>query len=773
MFVAWSDDQGASFTSTLEEGVPGAGGDVARRPPTFCHIPGDNTIQLFWTIDDDLWHQRSTGNGQAGKWEAEGQTLTTTADADPAGWRPVARVQCARIGNRAWVVGWSDYQNDAYAGTRTDVYVSRSTDDAGTWLPAERADTDAAGNAESTFGGLLATLDGDFFTLWRDRRDGVGREENLYGTVYDAGVGFPVSDGRIDANTGTAGAAALQEPVVATDGASGAYVAFTARGDGHEYDIWVTRSMDGGYTFDSPVRVSTTPAGDRVQFVPYLAATPDGNVYLAYLADDPTSGQRELRFNRSADFGATWQSSDDVLDTFAHPVGYFLESFDYPNIQLRAVNGGLVYVAWSDFETVWLARSENAGASFTIEDVDQDTRGYNRYPALCAQADQVVLAIMTPDLAFADFSVWGTVSTDRGANWTTLEQLRSESTPERGLFPVLSCDGGSGALVVWPDLRNFSTWQLFANRWNGSAWQGDVAIDGPTGVDHFWPSIARAGTDVVVAFQDFAGAVYAARSQDGGATFPSHIQLDGAAPNPDAFSEMPRATGDGDDLWTFWVDGSAGDRSVAVRWSRDGGASWSGVRRVNRESPGGALTNGYFLRETDGYYLVNAEAAALPDAGLIAWGGARDDMGGDVLFNAADLGDGDRDTFGTGEDCDDGDATVWAVPTVVSGLSVEEIGEDVRVSWDSQAAAAGPGTVYDVVTGLLSELRGSGGFAAASCLASDLTDPTVDDTGPDPPLLDADYYLARARNACGAGSYGDSSEVPDPRDDLDAVSPCP
>jgi hypothetical protein len=34
------------------------------------------------------------------------------------------------------------------------------------------------------------------------------------------------------------------------------------------------------------------------------------------------------------------------------------------------------------------------------------------------------------------------------------------------------------------------------------------------------------------------------------------------------------------------------------------------------------------------------------------------------------------------------------------------------------------------------------------------------------------YYLGRAQNGCD-GSYGDSGQVPDPRDALDAGTPCP
>jgi hypothetical protein len=49
------------------------------------------------------------------------------------------------------------------------------------------------------------------------------------------------------------------------------------------------------------------------------------------------------------------------------------------------------------------------------------------------------------------------------------------------------------------------------------------------------------------------------------------------------------------------------------------------------------------------------------------------------------------------------------------------------------------------------------------------------DGRPDPPAGDGYYYLGRAGNGCGNGTFGDGSAVPDPRDALDATLPpaCP
>jgi len=153
------------------------------------------------------------------------------------------------------------------------------------------------------------------------------------------------------------------------------------------------------------------------------------------------------------------------------------------------------------------------------------------------------------------------------------------------------------------------------------------------------------------------------------------------------------------------------------------------------------------------------------------------------LDGACDLGDTDDDDDGVvdGSDCVPLDATVWIAPGVVTDVTVAGLaGSDVEVAWSSQDGTAGPGTAYDLVTGLLGALRAEGDFRSAACLGSPHGDTPYTDVRGDPPAGDGHYFLLRARNVCGTASYGDGSGVPDPRDGLEdgAVSlpnpdPCP
>ncbi len=116
-----------------------------------------------------------------------------------------------------------------------------------------------------------------------------------------------------------------------------------------------------------------------------------------------------------------------------------------------------------------------------------------------------------------------------------------------------------------------------------------------------------------------------------------------------------------------------------------------------------------------------------------------------------------------GTACDDGNSCTvndtcqagvctGVVLTVPAEIANVTFGADHSTIVWSSASGAGPGTVHDVLRGLVSELPvGSG--AGESCLAPGIAEATASDPAI-PPVMNSYWYLVRGRNACGAGSYG-------------------
>jgi hypothetical protein len=176
---------------------------------------------------------------------------------------------------------------------------------------------------------------------------------------------------------------------------------------------------------------------------------------------------------------------------------------------------------------------------------------------------------------------------------------------------------------------------------------------------------------------------------------------------------------------------------LGVHLSDDGGATWSlmnggmpyvVVLDLERHDPTRTL-----YAATHGRSLYSYDLDQLPPA------------------------DGDADGVDNNHDCALADPGAFAMPGEIAPLLLQIGGAgETILSWPSLAASAGPGTVYDVASGEIASLAASG-FAGSGSLACGLPVPGVIDASL-PPAGTGTYYIVRARNACGQGSWGRDSD---------------
>ena len=111
--------------------------------------------------------------------------------------------------------------------------------------------------------------------------------------------------------------------------------------------------------------------------------------------------------------------------------------------------------------------------------------------------------------------------------------------------------------------------------------------------------------------------------------------------------------------------------------------------------------------------------------------------------------DSDGDGVPNVSDCAPADGGAFAMPAEVHQTATEN--DDV-VAWDSIEVQAGPGTAYDVMRGLAAEL-GLASRPSDVCLATWLVAGSLADTERPAPG-GSFFYLVRARNVCGTGTWG-------------------
>lgn len=125
----------------------------------------------------------------------------------------------------------------------------------------------------------------------------------------------------------------------------------------------------------------------------------------------------------------------------------------------------------------------------------------------------------------------------------------------------------------------------------------------------------------------------------------------------------------------------------------------------------------------------------------------------DNADNSSLPGNLDGDARGDACDCAPADGGVFAIPPEVRALKLG--GDKVTIMWESALSLAGSDTVHDLVRGALDELPVGAGVTE-SCVASGIQDAAATDQT-NPGLGSGFWYLARARNACGVGTYGFAS----------------
>ena len=120
-----------------------------------------------------------------------------------------------------------------------------------------------------------------------------------------------------------------------------------------------------------------------------------------------------------------------------------------------------------------------------------------------------------------------------------------------------------------------------------------------------------------------------------------------------------------------------------------------------------------------------------------------------------DVCDADRDNDGVlnGSDCSPDNAGVYASPGIVPGVLVNGK-TGTAIAWG--AASGGSSALYDIATGMIASAKANQ-YGPGLCLSSDESGPNFVDLRSNPAPGTGYYYMIRAQNVCGVGSYGTAS----------------
>lgn len=337
------------------------------------------------------------------------------------------------------------------------------------------SDTRLTINTSSSMCPWVCVSGNNVHVVWADNRD--GNYEVYYRRSMDGGETWG-SDIRL--TTGASlGSGYLDQAPTSTVSGNTVHVIWGDSRHGN-FEIYYKRSTDNGTNWGTDTRLTNNSTGS---FSPYVAAW--GNAVYIVWWDNQNSSNYETFYKRSSDNGATW-SSDTRLSLND---GY---RSDCPSI---VVSDNNVHVAFHDArfgyggqEEVYYRRSTDGGLNWEPEVRISNASGGSEYPQMAVSGGNVHMAWR--DTRYGNYENYYRRSADGGLTWESEKRLTNNPSTSFGLTVAAS---PKKAHVLWYDDRD-GNWEVYYKLCDGQA-PGEVVWKYQTGDAIFSsPAIGRDST---------------------------------------------------------------------------------------------------------------------------------------------------------------------------------------------------------------------------------------------------------------------------------------
>jgi hypothetical protein len=232
-------------------------------------------------------------------------------------------------------------------------------------------------------------------------------------------------------------------------------------GGTHGGEIFFSRSIDGGKTFNDPVNLSNSVAGDGKGRLTRriwhngsldLAMGPDGTLYATW-----TEYEGALWLSRSTDGGSRFSRPLRIAG------GGSENPARGPSLAVDANNA--VYLAWTVGEDraadIHIAKSDDAGRSFGVPWIAFESDGHSDAPRIAVDSKGTIHLVYaeSPAGPFEQYQIRYSRSTDGARSFETPRKI-SHPLPvkfESGNFPALAVDAQDNLYVLWelfPDRKD-------------------------------------------------------------------------------------------------------------------------------------------------------------------------------------------------------------------------------------------------------------------------------------------------------------------------------
>ncbi len=336
----------------------------------------------------------------------------------------------------------------AWSDNRTGgdgVWFAKSIDGGETFLPNVQVD-DGLGKAYTST--IAVGNDGSIYFAWYGKRPGFSDYlQVFFSKSTDGGITF-TPDVLVNDTAGGIKNYNHSEPSMLVDTSENIYIAFHdgRNGGPGRYDIYFSKSTDGGLSFTQDVLVNDTIAADSMWALsPSLALSDDGVIYVSW-----SNWYDWLYVSKSTDGGMSFGSDIQVNDTITE---------SWTN-SMEVDSRGYVHILWADMRdsnwNIYYSRSTDGGLTFSpnirvndsINEPDPQC-----FSSMCVDDSGMVYAVWEDGLAsYSD--IFFTLSTDTGDSVFVEPNVEVDNSDSLCAYPSVALGDSGKVYVMWIDFRN-------------------------------------------------------------------------------------------------------------------------------------------------------------------------------------------------------------------------------------------------------------------------------------------------------------------------------
>jgi thermitase len=242
-------------------------------------------------------------------------------------------------------------------------------------------------------------------------------------------------------------------------------------------EIFYSRSVDFGVSFEDPVRLTNATRDSRI---PKLAIGPDDSLNVAWNDDRTATDDYNIYFKRSDDGGDTWLTHVMVNDSYVAST----------EVAIAVGGDGVIHIVWEELSgqwwdpigNVWYSRSVDDGLNFsTAVKINSGTHNNDCWHAdIAADGLGNVYSVFhyVPGYKYAEISC--VISNNSGSTWNPVTDLTDNNVPDSR--PAIYVNPDSSLIDIAYRSLQVDSWNIWhAYSENGlSSWDDPVQISSST-----------------------------------------------------------------------------------------------------------------------------------------------------------------------------------------------------------------------------------------------------------------------------------------------------